>query len=164
MKEDFSELEPCRASFDGEEFKALNTQPGDRAGCFAFRTGDGAALSCLVDIRDGWEHVSVTGQKPVKRGSSTRMVEFTPSWEHMDAIKKLFWEPEETVFQFHPAASLSAAAHRNTLHLWKPVDARVPLPPSHLVDYSADHFGPARDGSGVATDGPDDGKVVKFEE
>jgi hypothetical protein len=149
MKQDFTELEPARAYFGGEQFKRLNTEEGERRGCFSFHAQNGVALSCLVDIKHGWEHISVTGKQVIRKlGKDNEVldeshIEVTPSWEHMKAIKELFFEDEETVFQFHPALSQKAGAHDHTLHLWRPADGtEIPLPPSHLVDYSSDLWKP----------------------
>ncbi|MDR1826369.1 MAG: hypothetical protein LBQ49_01605 [Rickettsiales bacterium] len=69
----------------------------------------------------GWEHVSVSfGDR-------------TPTWEEMCVIKNMFFAPYETVFQFHPAESEYVNYHEHCLHLWKPIDQAIPLPPSKLV-------------------------------
>lgn len=65
-----------------------------------------------------WEHVSV---------SVSRKSEAIPTWEEMCVVKDLFWTPEETVVQFHPAKSDYVNVY-NCLHLWKP-PYEVVLPP-----------------------------------
>jgi hypothetical protein len=67
-----------------------------------------------------WEHVSVhviSGPK-----------EFTPTWIEMCQVKTCFWEPEDTVVQFHPKESEYVNCHPHTLHLWKPHQTLIPLP------------------------------------
>jgi hypothetical protein len=74
-----------------------------------------------------WEHVSVS-----VAGRRRRPLR-TPTWEEMCYVKALFWEPEETVLQYHPPESEYINCHSHTLHLWKPVGVQIPLPPSILV-------------------------------
>lgn len=65
-----------------------------------------------------WEHVSV---------SVSRKPQDIPTWLEMCFVKDLFWTPEETVVQFHPAKSDYVNVY-NCLHLWKP-PYEVVLPP-----------------------------------
>lgn len=69
----------------------------------------------------GWEHVSVSTDRRC------------PNWPEMSFVKDLFWEPEETVVQFHPPQSEYVNHHPYCLHLWRPIDAIIPLPPSFSV-------------------------------
>lgn len=69
----------------------------------------------------GWEHVSVS--RPLR----------IPSWEDMDRVKRLFWDDEETVLQFHPKDSERKNLHKNVLHLWKQRGVDYELPPRILV-------------------------------
>lgn len=67
----------------------------------------------------GWEHVSIA---PLN-GS-------VPSWDDMCFVKDLFFDPEDWVVQFHPARSEYVNNMPNCLHLWKPIDEKLPTPPS----------------------------------
>lgn len=69
----------------------------------------------------GWEHVSIS-----KRGC-------TPSWDEMCFFKDLFWKEDETVVQFHPGRSSYVNMHKHCLHLWRPIDREIPLPPVWMV-------------------------------
>jgi hypothetical protein len=71
----------------------------------------------------GWEHVSIT--------LSTK--KRTPSWKEMCYFKKLFWGDDEAVVQFHPPQKDYVNNHDFCLHLWKPIDFNLVLPPSLLV-------------------------------
>jgi hypothetical protein len=53
----------------------------------------------------------------------------------MDFIKGLFWSDEETVMQLHPPRSEWINNHDYCLHLWRPLDVAIPLPPSIAVGY-----------------------------
>lgn len=69
----------------------------------------------------GWEHVSVS------------LPDRCPTWAEMCRIKELFWDDEDTVVQFHPPRSQYVNNHLYCLHLWRPLHAAIPLPPSILV-------------------------------
>lgn len=72
-----------------------------------------------------WEHVSIhcySGKK-----------QFTPTWIEMCAAKDVFWDTEDVIIQFHPRKSDYVNNHANTLHLWRPTQTILPLPPSETV-------------------------------
>ena len=71
----------------------------------------------------GWEHVSVC---PYKH-------HITPSWDDMCRIKDMFWHEDECVVQYHPSKSQYVNNMPNCLHLWRPIDAEMPVPPSVMV-------------------------------
>lgn len=113
----------------------MATEPHDRHGAFKVPLD---RLDCKDDYghaqiivnhgemegADGWEHASVT----VEKGGP-----ITPTWDVMQAVKDLFWEPEERVVQYHPPESEYVSCHDQVLHLWRPTGEDVPSPPSHLV-------------------------------
>lgn len=68
-----------------------------------------------------WDHVSVS--------LSNRC----PTWEEMDFIKRLFFKPEEVCFQLHVAEAANISNHAFCLHIWRPLDVAIPLPPSDMV-------------------------------
>ena len=74
------------------------------------------------DVRDpeACEHVSIS------------LADRTPTWEEMKRVKDLFWRPDETVLQFHPARAEYVNAMAFCLHLWKP-PYKVPLPPHESI-------------------------------
>lgn len=57
----------------------------------------------------------------------------TPTWKELCFIKDLFWEPEETVIQYHPPASKYINQHYFVLHLWRPQEIDIPMPPINFV-------------------------------
>ena len=84
--------------------------------------GRNGKLLCLFgDDEDGWEHVSVS---PI--GSKDERNQPAPTWKQMCEVKDLFWRPDETVVQFHPAEDRYihgvCGIETNVLHLWKPID------------------------------------------
>lgn len=68
-----------------------------------------------------WDHVSVS------------LKNRTPTWEEMAWVKSLFFDDEELVVEFHPPKSKYVNVSVNVLHLWKPLDAEIQLPPSICV-------------------------------
>lgn len=69
----------------------------------------------------GWDHVSVS------------LKHRCPTWPEMCFIKDLFFDPEETVIQFHPPKSNYKNFHVYTLHLWRQHGVDVQLPHLWMV-------------------------------
>jgi hypothetical protein len=114
-----SKLEPYRF-LSG----AWGSKVGDDYGAFKIPGPKGESLVIIASPGDEeiqWEHVSV----------STR--HRCPYWSEMCYVKDLFWESDETVMQLHPAKSDYVNNHNHCLHLWKPINANIPLPPSIAV-------------------------------
>jgi hypothetical protein len=73
----------------------------------------------------GWEHVSVHAFR--------RQTSRTPSWKEMAYVKRICWDDEDVVVQYHPRQSEYVNVHPNVLHLWRLRGVDFPTPPSHLV-------------------------------
>lgn len=104
------------------------TNPGDPFGMFLVpgRQANGRCLKIIAcdGVETGWEHVSVSlVDHPAK----------CPSWDEMCIVKALFWEDDECIVQFHPAKSEYVNRHKGCLHLWNPVNAPLPTPPTICV-------------------------------
>jgi hypothetical protein len=69
----------------------------------------------------GWEHVSVSTRRRC------------PNWVEMCFVKDLFWNAKEAVVQFHPPSSRYINNHPFCLHLWRPKNVALPLPPDNLI-------------------------------
>lgn len=69
----------------------------------------------------GWDHVSVCAKNRV------------PTWEEMCKVKDFFFEPEECVMQLHPPQSQYVNCHPYVLHLWRPQNLSIPMPPVVMV-------------------------------
>ena len=78
-------------------------------------------LSIVISNGMGWEHVSVSAPGRC------------PTWEEMSWVKETFWEPEDAVMQLHPPQSEYVNWHPYCLHLWRPLLAEIPVPPSVFV-------------------------------
>lgn len=85
------------------------------------RKKDKTPLAVIASDQDGWEHVSVSHAARI------------PKWREMCLIKSIFWDAEDAVMQLHPADSRHINNHPNCLHLWRPVDQIIPLPPDYMV-------------------------------
>jgi hypothetical protein len=86
---------------------------------------NGRSFFVIASNGGGWEHVSVT---PCNQKRKT-----CPTWEEMCQIKAMFFEPEETVIQYHPAESEYVNNHEYCLHLWRPIGQTIPTPPKEFV-------------------------------
>lgn len=89
-------------------------------GAFYVRVGK-RQFTVIASDGEGWEHVSVS------------LVDRCPNWREMCRIKDLFWDSEDVVMQLHPAGSEYVNVHPNCLHLWRPINDRIPVPPSGMV-------------------------------
>jgi hypothetical protein len=87
------------------------------------REASAVPLKVIASDGAGWEHVSVS--------LPTRC----PTWEEMAYIKGVFWGDGDCVVQFHPSRSEYVNNHPCCLHLWRAIDAVMPLPPSLLVGF-----------------------------
>ena len=92
-------------------------------GAFVFPPCPAHAVELAIIACDGggWDHVSVS---TASRG---------PTWEEMSYVKDLFFGPEEVVMQLHPAQAHYVNVHATCLHLWRPQDQAIPLPPTAMV-------------------------------
>lgn len=127
MKKDWTHLEAARI----QPPHMPPTSPGDHWGLFEWRRGGTTIRAMAVDGEETqWEHVSVTVRY---RSGCCRVVNRTPTWEEMAWIKRQFWDDDECVVEFHPAASDYVNNHSGCLHLWKWTGGVFPTPPPVLV-------------------------------
>lgn len=78
-------------------------------------------LTVISSDGEGWDHVSVS------------LPNRCPNWQEMCFVKDLFFDKEEAVMQLHPAASRYKNFHPYCLHMWRPQDSEIPLPPDFMV-------------------------------
>lgn len=86
----------------------------------------GRKLKVIVSSDEGWDHVSVS------------LPNRTPTWAEMCYIKDIFFDPNETVVQFHPTHEAYINHHPNCLHLWKKIDQDFELPPWWMIGTLSD--------------------------
>lgn len=106
----------------------LSSETGE-AGCFAIPLEQDVTAFCIASNGFDWEHVSVH----VKENNKPE----TPEWQEMCLIKSLFWDEEDCVIQYHPPRSKYINNFEHCLHLWRPTEIQIPLPPSFLVGVKA---------------------------
>lgn len=57
----------------------------------------------------------------------------TPTWSEMSFVKDVFWGEEDMVMQLHPPKSEYVNNHPHVLHLWRPTEQIIPIPPAIFV-------------------------------
>ena len=98
-----------------------SSQDNGMNGAFVLPLPTGHFCSVVVSNEGDWEHVSVS------------LPHRTPTWKEMCFIKDAFWYPDEAVMQLHPPKEDHINNHEYCLHLWRPLKADIPLPPSIYV-------------------------------
>lgn len=78
---------------------------------------------------EGWDHVSVSLHR--KNGANIKKC---PSFEEMMMIKEKTFEDNEIVFQIHPKEEDYINTHPFCLHLWKPCNYDINVPPLNLMN------------------------------
>ena len=107
----------------GPEIIAHFGDVGDHeTGCFTFPSPiDGALMRVIASVGDGWDHVSVSRKNR------------TPNWLEMSFVKNLFFRDEEPAMQLHVPTTEHINCHPYCLHLWRPLEAEIPMPPDWMV-------------------------------
>ena len=90
-------------------------------GAFRFKV-DGKEFLVIASDGKGWEHASVTLNRPR-----------CPTWEEMCMIKEMFWDEEDCVIQYHPPKHDWISNSKYCLHLWRPIGIELPRPPNFMV-------------------------------
>jgi hypothetical protein len=90
---------------------------GDETGGY-FRLNN---LHIIASNGEGWDHVSVS------------LPDRCPTWEEMCKVKRVFFEPEECVIQYHPPESVYINNNPFVLHMWRPQNGTIPMPPQYMV-------------------------------
>jgi hypothetical protein len=121
---DLTKLEQYRDRRSELEFYGENG--GATEGMFRVRLKrrdghQGAKLTIIASVGEGWEHVSVS--------TPTRC----PTWDEMEYVKRMFFEAHETVMQLHVPSADHISLHHFCLHLWRPIAAEIPRPPAFMV-------------------------------
>ena len=78
-------------------------------------------LFVIASWGGGWEHVSVS------------LKNRCPNWREMNHVKDLFWHEDVVVMQLHVAKKDHVNLHDYCLHMWRPLEADIPLPPKIFV-------------------------------
>lgn len=78
-------------------------------------------LRIIASVGEGWDHVSVS------------LKNRCPNWQEMDFVKRLFFNPDECVIQYHVPVKDHISIHNYCLHLWRPQGEKIPMPPEYMV-------------------------------
>ena len=116
---DLTELDAFRIR-DERVLSVYDTVGDDKSGAFEIPFG-GWMFTVIAAAGDGWDHVSVSTPRRC------------PSWNDMDFIKRRFFKDDEIAMQLHVAPKDHISNHPYTLHLWRPHDVAIPLPPKDFV-------------------------------
>lgn len=120
---DLTNLESLRIRSD-YVMKQLGSYGDARNGAFRIPTpGQKTSLNILAASGGGWDHVSV----------SVHGEQRTPTWAEMEYVKRRFFEPDEVAMQLHVAEQEHINVHPYVLHIWRPHDVKIPLPPRLYV-------------------------------
>ncbi len=101
---------------------ATSKQDGNNGAFRVLLKKDVIAFAIASDGEE-WEHVSVT----------IPGVPRCPTWEEMCLVKALFWSELDCVMQLHPPETSYVNNHAYCLHLWRPINVDIPIPPSIMV-------------------------------
>ena len=84
---------------------------------------EGIKLCVIASMGGGWDHISV----------STK--DRCPTWDEMEFIARLFFNPDEVAMQLHLPVADHINMHPFVLHWWRPQKKlrRIPLPPKKFV-------------------------------
>ena len=81
----------------------------------------GATLKVVASCGGGWDHVSVS------------LPNRCPNWFEMSFIKRTFFKPTETAWEYHPADTEHINIMPNALHMWRKQNFVMIMPPSEFV-------------------------------
>lgn len=102
--------------------RASGREGNDLGGIFCVPSPTGGQLLRVIASNDGgWDHVSVS------------LPNRCPNWPEMEHIKRLFFKDEETAMQLHVPTTDHINIHPHCLHVWRPHDEAIPLPPKEFV-------------------------------
>jgi len=101
--------------------KRMGGKGDDFGGCFRVPLAPGVELAVIASSLGGWDHLSVSTPHRC------------PTWAEMEHVKRLFFRPDEVAMQLHVATTDHISIHPNCLHIWRPHDVPIPLPPKEFV-------------------------------
>jgi len=111
----------------GRVFEHYGWFGDDTCGVFCVRSPtDQREMHIVASTGEGWEHVSVSRDNRC------------PNWPEMEFIKRKFFKDDEAVMQLHVPETDHINCHDYCLHLWRPLNAEIPRPPSYMVGPTGD--------------------------
>ena len=107
---------------DSDVLRLYGTAGDDYGGLFQIPSCiDKAPMIVIASNDAGWDHVSVSRKNRC------------PNWAELDQVYRLFFRDGEHAMQLHLPADQHISVHPYTLHLWRPHDQSIPLPPKEFV-------------------------------
>ena len=96
---------------------------GVDGGCGYVKIGKSLALAPRVvwSFGGGWDHVSVS------------FMNRCPTWDEMCKVKDVFFRDDECCVEYHPPKSEYVNIHPYCLHIWKPQNGEIIMPPTIYV-------------------------------
>lgn len=114
--------------YDPEVITIFGSYGNDHEGAFYIPKGtrfDGYESFCdlaiIASAGEGWDHVSVSGKNRC------------PNWPEMMLIHRIFFRPDEITLQYCMPKTNHISIHPNVLHLWRPWDTPIVVPPTSFV-------------------------------
>lgn len=90
---------------------------------FTIRLSDHRLYDVIASNGGGWDHVSINPYKHSR----------TPNWNIMCELKDLCFKDDETVIEYHPKKADYVNVAEHCLHLWRPQNQTIPVPPKIFV-------------------------------
>lgn len=113
---DLCNLDPFRVPLFGHKGDSRN-------GAFVIPVaGQTTVLRVIASNGDGWDHLSVSV------GGEQRC----PTWAEMEFVKNRFIG-DVAAMQLHLSEGDHINVHPYTLHIWRPQQRHIPLPPKWMV-------------------------------
>ena len=110
--EEIKKIKNLDVEYGEDGFGGYRTDPVDRR-----------VYSVIFSWGGGWEHLSIS---PITKKQM-------PSWDLMCRMKDMFWEENETCVEYHPAKENYVNNMPYCLHIRKPINQELPIPPSIFV-------------------------------
>ena len=82
---------------------------------------DQQEMHVIASSGEGWDHVSVSRRNRC------------PNWQELEFVKRAFFRDDECAMQLHVPTASHINAHPYCLHLWRPQDVAIPMPPANMV-------------------------------
>ncbi len=98
----------------------IKAERGSIEGAFIIPYGN-KKLLVISGCGDGWDHVSIS------------LKHRCPTWDEMCFIKNLFFERDECAIQFHPSESDYINIGKTVLHIWRPQEQEIKMPPRYML-------------------------------
>jgi hypothetical protein len=103
-----------------EEIRSYGVMGDDKGGLFLI-PHKGDMIKVIASSDYGWDHVSIS------------LPDRIPNWYEMEYIKRLFFKENEIAIEYHMPTKDHINVHPYVLHLWRPINKKIPVPPKLFV-------------------------------